>query len=96
MSVEGSAFGHEREPSVFGNLPRSRPSIRSPRRADPSDAGAPDQPGVDHAGEPDRGAEAEIAALARAGISLAGGVATLGLRAAGRAATALRDAVERS
>jgi hypothetical protein len=37
----------------------------------------------------------ELEALARGGIALAGGAASLGLRIAGRAAAALRDAVER-
>jgi hypothetical protein len=55
----------------------------------------------EHAGSTPAGAAApgsegaEVEALARAGISLAAGVATLGVRAAGRAAAALRDAVER-
>lgn len=39
--------------------------------------------------------ERELEELARAGFSLAGGAATLGLKAAGRAAAALRGAVER-
>lgn len=90
QSAEGGA-----EPSVFGNLPRSRPSVRSPRRAKP-DAAADREQVVQAEVEPgDRGTEAEIEALARAGLSLAGGAATLGLRAAGRAAAALRNAVER-
>lgn len=94
-------------PGVLGSLPRSRPSVRSPRRAEavrkqdpppaqrepsqPESAGssetAPPQPGA--------GPEADLERLARAGLSVAGGAAALGLRAAGRAAAALRDAVER-
>jgi hypothetical protein len=88
---------------VLGNLPRSRPAVRSPRRKD-----APD-PAADAAGAaassrpeptaapdaPDHGSGAEIEALARTGIAVATGAATLGLRIAGRAAAAVRDAVER-
>jgi hypothetical protein len=84
---------------IFGNLPRSRPSVRSPRRADPEPDPVPSEAGADAGSEPAGpeagGREAEVEAIARAGISLAGGAATLGLRVAGRAAAALRDAVER-
>jgi hypothetical protein len=82
--------------SVFGNLPRSRPAVRSPRRAEADAATEPDA--GDAAGPesgPSGGREVEVEALARAGISLAGEAASLGLRVAGRAAAALRDAVER-
>jgi hypothetical protein len=41
--------------SVFGNLPRSRPSVRSPRRAAPKPAGS-DQ--GEHAGSTPAGAAA--------------------------------------
>jgi hypothetical protein len=82
--------------SIFGNLPRSRPAVRSPRRAE---ADAPPEPAADEAAEPapgpTGGREAEVEALARAGISLAGEAASLGLKVAGRAAAALRGAVER-
>jgi hypothetical protein len=96
---------------VLGNLPRTRPAVRSPRRgqgaaAQPASQAKAAEEAVAEpaAGEPPaepqqqeqaRGPEAELEALARAGLSLAGGAATLGLRAAGRAAAALRDAVER-
>jgi hypothetical protein len=88
-------------PGILGNLPRTRPSVRSPRRAD---AVAPDPEaaatGSPTGGEPAQrpraaSREQELEDLARAGLSLAGGAATLGLRAAGRAAAALRGAVER-
>lgn len=109
-------------PGVLGSLPRSRPSVRSPRRgqappkrassaatprqsaeaAEAAEAGTftdarePAEPTAAPAGEaPASGPEADLERLARAGLSVAGGAAALGLRAAGRAAAALRDAVER-
>ena len=94
-------------PGILGNLPRTRPSVRSPRRADPTPPAAAEAGDGDAATAPPGGQGAETAAaragsreqeledLARAGLSLAGGAATLGLRAAGRAAAALRGAVER-
>ena len=88
--------GQSPEPSVLGNLPRTRPSVRSPKRAAAPQAAEPEAAVDEEERGGERGAEAELEALARAGLSLAGGVATLGLRAAGRAAAALRDAVERS
>jgi hypothetical protein len=91
-------------PGILGNLPRTRPSVRSPRRAEAAppeaEAGA-DDPSARAGGEgepaqkPAPSREQELEDLARAGLSLAGGAATLGLRAAGRAAAALRGAVER-
>lgn len=82
--------------SVFGNLPRNRPSVRSPRRAEARVSPEPEPREADEPGpEQARSREAEVEALARAGISLAGEAASLGLRVAGRAAAALRDAVER-
>lgn len=87
---------------VLGNLPRSRPAVRSPRRKDASArkvpaAAAPPQteresPPAQTAGA---GAAGDLEALARGGIAVAGGAASLGLRLAGRAAAAVRDAVER-
>jgi hypothetical protein len=89
---------------VLGNLPRTRPSVRSPRRADAPDPAA-DAARAAAASEPPREPSAprepaaeqgnEIEALARTGIAAATGAATLGLRLAGRAAQAVRDAVER-
>ena len=96
-SSHETAAGEEQGPGVFGSLPRTRPSVRSPRRtkvpAEPAPAEAESPAGEDESVP--AGREAEIEALARAGISLAGDAATLGLRIAGRAAAALRDAVER-
>ena len=86
-------------PGVLGSLPRTRPSVRSPRRADAQaeQSQAEPEPEPEESEDQDRGGrEAEVEAVARAGISLAGEAATLGLRFAGRAAAALRDAVERS
>jgi hypothetical protein len=97
---------------VLGNLPRTRPSVRSPRRtkqpptaksaASPSEAPAagPDpttdrDPATDAKGESSPSGTAELEALARGGIAIAGEAASLGLRIAGRAAAAVRDAVER-
>jgi hypothetical protein len=98
---------------VLGNLPRSRPSVRSPRRADaqakarakaersrtaaettPEEAKRP-APEADAGADGPMSRERELEELAKAGLSLAGGAATLGLKAAGRAAAALRGAVER-
>ena len=83
----------EQGASVFGSLPRTRPAVRSPRRAEATaESPAPDP----EAPAPQaRGREAELEALARAGASFAGEAATLGFRVAGRAAAALRNAVER-
>jgi len=89
--------GTDPQSGVLGNLPRTRPSVRSPRRAD-----APPEPpprAEAEAGaapaEPEGSSQAELEALARSGLALAGGAASLGLRIAGRAAAAVRDAVER-
>lgn len=105
MSGSESAPAHssgesetEDQAGILGNLPRSRPAVRSPRRADPPADPSPAAEGGDggvREPAPREGREAEIEALAKAGVSLAGSAATLGLRAAGRAAAALRDAVER-
>lgn len=80
---------------VLGNLPRSRPAVRSPRRSEtppPRRAEAEAEPPPD----PGDGAQPpDLEALARGGIAVAGEAASLGLRLAGRAAAALRDAVER-
>jgi hypothetical protein len=97
---------------VLGNLPRTRPAVRSPRRAEErrrrkteaaTAAGGPEaKPGPaperDAATAPSTAGEgpgSELESLARGGIAIAGGAASLGLRIAGRAAAALRDAVER-
>jgi hypothetical protein len=96
---------------VLGNLPRSRPAVRSPRRdraranarakaerapATPRNPVSEAEPApAAESSEPPMSRERELEELAKAGISLAGGAATLGLKAAGRAAAALRGAVER-
>lgn len=84
---------------MLGSLPRTRPGVRSPRRERPDveedvAEGPEAEQRKDAEGGP-RGPEAELESLARAGASLAGEAATFGLRVAGRAAAALRDAVER-
>jgi hypothetical protein len=109
-SEQSSAGPGEQEASVLGNLPRSRPSVRSPRReaaraaAETHETAAASEPvtatdeapqAEDVTPDPPRSREQELEELARAGMSLAGGAATLGLKAAGRAAAALRGAVER-
>jgi hypothetical protein len=103
---------------VLGNLPKKRPAVRSPRRADVGTKGtqkAAPEPAPERAAPPKRertpprgtaederapdpaehSAAADLEGLARGGIAIAGGAASLGLRIAGRAAAALRDAVER-
>jgi len=97
---------------VLGNLPKKRPSVRSPRRPEPqrtsSGAQAPPAPtkvepepqptaAAQRPGEPgsEHSHAADLEGLARGGIAIAGGAASLGLKIAGRAAAALRDAVER-
>ncbi len=104
---------------VLGNLPKKRPAVRSPRRADTAaetaakpakESAAPiPETARERAESPPRAADgrgpaseppehstaADIESLARGGIAVAGGAASLGLRIAGRAAAALRDAVER-
>ncbi len=97
---------------VLGNLPRTRPSVRSPRRTkqdpaarpavsrsesrdtDPDRSGEP-EPSPRAESEASPSGTAELEALARGGIAIAGEAASLGLRIAGRAAAAVRDAVER-
>ena len=94
---------------VLGNLPKTRPSVRSPRRAKqspeqpapsravPSDPDPEDRPAPEPAGggSPGPAGGTDLEALARGGIAIAGEAASLGLRIAGRAAAAVRDAVER-
>jgi hypothetical protein len=91
---------------VLGNLPKKRPAVRSPRRSAGKPASGHEQPPPPRKPppappqrEPERAREhspaAELEGLARGGIAIAGGAASLGLRIAGRAAAALRDAVER-
>jgi hypothetical protein len=89
--------GADPQSGVLGNLPRTRPSVRSPRRAatpaEPSAAAAREESAEQR--EPEAAAPADLEALARSGLAIAGGAASLGLRIAGRAASAVRGAVER-
>ena len=84
---------------VLGNLPHTRPSVRSPRRAatppEPKPAASASAAAAEEAPQ-EASSQAELEALARTGIAIAGGAASLGLRIAGRAAAALRGAVDRS
>jgi len=84
---------------ILGNLPRSRPAVRSPRRADPHPGDERKENGSERASEASPrerpSSPAEIEALARGGLAVAGGAASLGLRIAGRAAAAVRGAVDR-
>jgi hypothetical protein len=88
-----SRSGHP-ESGVMGALPRSRPSVRSPRRDAASARRARLAAGRRQA-TADEGAQPGLEDLARAGVSAAAGAATLGLRIAGRAASAVRGALER-
>ncbi len=98
---QGGPDGRAPQAGVLGNLPRTRPAVRSPRRRDAPDPAADAAraaaetrpPAGERQGEPDQGNEIE--ALARTGIAVAAGAASLGLRVAGRAAAAVRDAVDR-
>jgi hypothetical protein len=96
---------------VFGNLPRTRPGARSPRRdADaarerparhaaptPDDDAASERPSGDATQRP--AAEEPHAGgledVAWAGVAAAAEAATIGVRLANRALEAMRDAVER-
>jgi hypothetical protein len=93
---------------VLGNLPKKRPAVRSPRRSAAKQASGSEQPPPakprkpppapprrEPEGAPEHSRAADLEGLARGGIAVAGGAASLGLRIAGRAAAALRDAVER-
>ena len=94
--------------SVFGNLPRSRPGARSPRRdAEGAKARAPREPAAakardeppppppprsEPAGEESGGGLEDVA---WGGIAAAAEAATIGVRLATRALEAMRDAVDR-
>lgn len=101
----------EPQESILGSLPRSRPSVRSPRRdaaararrskpAEPKRA-KPRPAGADPARSraPRKGPEPEggggVEDLARAGVTTAVQVAGAGLRFAGKAAGAIRESLER-
>jgi len=93
---------------VLGNLPKKRPAVRSPRRSAARRASGrerpppakpreppPAKPRQEPEEAPEHSRAADLEGLARGGIAIAGGAASLGLRIAGRAAAAVRDAVER-
>lgn len=94
----------EPQDSVMGSLPRSRPSVRSPRRDAAARARearaekaagakpAPSKPLSEAPAEDEGGGLGEVA---RAGVTTAAQVATAGLRFAGRAAGAIRESLER-
>lgn len=82
------------ESGVMGALPRSRPSVRSPRRDAASARRARSATGRRRA-TADEDEQPGLEDLARASVSAAAGAATLGLRIAGRAASAVRGALER-
>jgi hypothetical protein len=71
---------------VFESLPRRRPGIESPRRAEAREAraeAAPEAPRQTSPGPP-RSELTELEDLARAGARLAAGAAASGLKLAGR------------
>ena len=81
---------------VLGSLPRRRPGIKSPRRSQAKAAAEqrttpppPSQP-REHGPQP-----GELERLARAGVSVAGGVTAVGLKLAGRAVGELGRVVGR-
>ena len=79
-------------PEAAAEEPVTPPDRRSPDHR-PQERSRPEPEPVEtpSAGNP----AADLDALARGGIAIAGEAASLGLRIAGRAAAALRDAVER-
>jgi hypothetical protein len=81
----------------MGALPRSRPGIRSPRRAQRPD---PRGPGTKRAASARAGSDratdgADLEQVVRAGASVASEAASFGAQLAGRAASAIREALER-
>jgi hypothetical protein len=101
----------EPQDSILGSLPRSRPSVRSPRRdaaakarrakpaaSKPGAHGAsagPKRPSATPVREPAPESEGRVEDIARAGVTTAVQVASAGLRFAGRAAGAIRESLER-
>jgi hypothetical protein len=77
----------------MGALPRSRPGIRSPRRAARRDPQSGAKRTASTPAEHEDGAGLED--VVRAGASVASGAASLGAQLAGRAANAIREALER-
>ncbi|MCB0875451.1 MAG: hypothetical protein KDB46_04560 [Solirubrobacterales bacterium] len=78
--------GPETQPAAEQAPPEDRKARPTRPRSEPADQ-SPEPSEHSHA--------ADLEGLARGGIAIAGGAASLGLRIAGRAAAALRDAVER-
>lgn len=111
MSEQADPGRGSPQAGVLGNLPHSRPSVRSPKRDSQPPKRGPkptaetkhpreeSQAAPDHGsaadGKPPAEQPADLEALARGGLAVAGEAASLGLRLAGRAAAAVRDAVER-
>jgi hypothetical protein len=81
----------------MGALPRSRPGIRSPRRAQRPDAdSARPKSGPAARGRSSRGESgAGLEEVVRTGASVASEAAGLGAQLAGRAANAIREALGR-
>lgn len=94
---------------VFGNLPRTRPGARSPRRdsTPPTGRDAPVAAASEEPPQPERSdrprerpqphapAAGGIEDVAWAGVAAAAEAATIGVRLATRALEAMRDAVDR-
>lgn len=97
-----AAEGDGEQSGILGNLPRTRPSVRSPRRKSAATTKAESEPIGSETAEPATDENAgrrppgnEVEQLAKAGLTLAGGVASIGLKVAGRAASTLRETIER-
>jgi hypothetical protein len=83
---------------LLGGLPRTRPGVESPRRAAsrarPSEAGTRSV-GREPIAEPAERDESGFEQLARAGVGAAVGVASVGVRLAGRTAGVIGKALGR-
>ena len=82
---------------VLGSLPRRRPNIESPRRADARAAAqkARTEAVAESPREASRSELAEVEQLAQTGVKLAAGAAAAGLKLAGRAVGGLGRVVGR-
>ena len=87
----------EEDKEVLGSLPRRRPGIESPRRADARAAAEQKDPRSAPASgaQPSGSGPGDLERLARAGVSLAGGATAAGLKLAGRAVGGLGRVVGR-
>jgi len=99
----------EESPGVFGNLPKTRPGARSPRRDERPGAGSdtqatpPPPPAAADDKEPDPAVAPAapqpgprgVEDVAWAGVAAAAEAATIGVRLATRALEAMRDTVDR-